>query len=78
MNKVAIAAFVAALVKQLASCNPPCAPEDIYSNLHKIRENLTADDLAAALKMVDEFYYFPQPPPASDYLRQAKDFLGIE
>ena len=81
MNKVAIAAFIAALVKQLASCNPPLAPEDIYSNLRKMRENLTAEELAAALEIVEECYYFPGSP-TNDHkaycLREAKTFLGIE
>lgn len=81
MKNVAIASFVAALVKLLSACNPSLAPEDIYSNLRKMRENLTAEELAAALETVEECYHFPGSP-SNDYkaycLREAKTFLGIE
>ena len=81
MKNVAIASFVAALVKTVAACNPSLAPEDIYSNLRKMRENLTAEELAAALEIVEECYYFPGVPPndyKTDCLREAKMFLGIQ
>ena len=77
MNKVAIAAFIAALVKQLASCNPPLAPEDIYSNIRKTLPQLSVEELTAALRMVDELYYFLSlRQKATIYVRQ-RIFLGF-